>query len=68
MQYIDEYECDSECSDEEHTEHQLSKKKSKKGLCCNKKKKNAGENENYFKTLFSFDKMFETINTVSRLE
>ena len=68
MQYIDEYECDPEtCSDEEHQELESHQQKAKKGMCCKQKKGQSGK-ENYFKTLFSFDKMQETLNTVSRLE
>lgn len=69
VQYIDEYECDPDsCSDEEHSELQSHNQYPKKTLCCKKKKKSSGNRDNYFKTLFSFDKMFETINTVNRLE
>ena len=69
MQYIDEYECDPDsCSDEDQSELYSPYKKPKKTLCCKKKKKSSGDSENYFKSLFSFDKMFETINSVSRLE
>lgn len=71
MQYIDEYECDLEsCSDEDHSELESHQRKAKKSrLCCNKKKKkNSGDGDDYFKSLFSFDKIFETLNTVQRLE
>ena len=37
-------------------------------MCCKKKKQTSWDRDNYFKTLFSFDKIFETINTVNRLE
>ncbi len=37
-------------------------------MCCKKKKPTSWDRDNYFKTLFSFDKIFETINTVNRLE
>ena len=37
-------------------------------MCCKKKKQTSWDRDNYFKTLFSFEKIFETINTVNRLE
>ena len=71
---IDEYE-DNYSDDDKSTiaDSEMKNKKKKRCFCLSKKKKKAAaagaeDDDNYFKTQFSFDKIAETINTVSRLE
>ena len=71
---IDEYEDNySEDNKSTITDSDMKNKKNKRCFCLSKKKKKAAaagaeDDDNYFKTQFSFDKIAETINTVSRLE